>query len=429
MNKSILVAYLFFCASLFVNGQTQVWPLSKCLEEGLKNSLEAKIQQLEVKRSQRAKTALLHQWLPTIGLYANHSYNFGSTIDPATNARVSSNIQYDNFALNASINLLDFNSLNAQARSKMEVERTTSERAVFENEYQLQITESYYQALYTQELLKIRENQFINTQANRNRIAKEVAAGLKPTSDNYDIQLAYLAEEKVLLETRQMLENQKLELLQLINTKAINAKELALQIPIIQETLAPSGNPKVIRAKIAHDQAEKNTAAKRAQSLPTLTAFYQFSSFYYRPLNQPLVVDSFSQQMGNNKTQQAGLQLSIPVFNGFRNHKQVAAAKIEVEKAKENWNLEQQKLTNQLQLENQKMEQLIQLHSNLQETVEFARRSFKTSQAKFESGKIEAVTFSAVKNQLMQSEYEVLKNQLMTQFTQAKMNLLQTNSL
>ena len=40
------------------------------------------------------------------------------------------------------------------------------EKEVLENEYQLQISESYFTALYSQELLKIQEEQFTNALQN-----------------------------------------------------------------------------------------------------------------------------------------------------------------------------------------------------------------------------------------------------------------------
>ena len=81
--------------------------------------------------------------------------------------------------------------------------------AVIENEYQLQIVESYYQALFTQELLKIQKEQFKNAQFNLNRVQKEVEIGSKPKSDLYDMQLSFAQEEMRILQTEQLFLVQK----------------------------------------------------------------------------------------------------------------------------------------------------------------------------------------------------------------------------
>lgn len=433
MNRVSLHIAIFFAFVTLATGQTQVWPLQKCIDMALEQSLENQIKQLEVKRTERAKTNMLHYYLPTIGLYGNHSYNFGSTIDPATNGRVSSNILYDNFYLNASVNLLNFNDLANQATSKLSVAKANAEKAVFENEYKLQIVESYYQALYTQELVAVAEQQLQNTQQNLNRIIDEVTLGKKPKSDEYDMKLSFKTEEKQLIENKQQLKLLKTQLFQLINKVDVLVDEV-----LLEETLAKTefqtdtefSNPKITLSEINYNLAQKSILSTKSNQLPTLSAFYQFSSFYYKPLNQPdIIVDNFSRQMGDNKNHQVGLQLSIPVFNGFKNSKQTVSAKIETEKSKTQIEFQKQELTKQINLESEKKNQYTQLQSQLQSIVEYAQLSYRTSQSKFESGKIEATTFTSVKNQLLQSQYDVLKNKLMLQFTDLKINLLQLNNL
>ena len=430
MNKKVIYILFSFAFSLLVAGQTKVWSLQECIDTALTQSLEEQLKQLEVKRAERSKTSLIHYWLPTINLAGNHSYNFGSTIDPSTNGRVSSNILYDNFYLNASVNVLDFNNLASKSKSKLELEKAKAERAVFENEYKLQIAESYYQALYAQELVTIKKEQLKNSKNNLDRVVKEVEIGSKPKSDEYDMRLSYTSEETQLLESEQQLKLLKLQLFQLINKTDVAVNEVLLEDFNLQLVENEFNNPKLDLATINYKLNKKSILQYRSNTLPNLSAYYQFSTFYYKPLNQPdVVVNNVETQLQDNKNHQVGLQLNIPVFNGFRNNKQIASAKIETEKAKVLITFERQQLDKQLVLENEKKKQYQQLQKNLQEVVSFAKLSYRTSQSKFESGKIEAITFNSVKNQLLQSQYDILKNTLMLQFTTIKINLLQSNSL
>ncbi|MDK2772065.1 MAG: TolC family protein [Flavobacterium sp.] len=430
MNKKFIYIVFSFAFSVLVAGQTKVWSLQECINFALTQSLEEQIKQLEVKRAERSKTSLIHYWLPTVNFAGNHSYNFGSTIDPATNGRVSSNILYDNFYLNASVNMLDFKNLALKSRSKLELEKANAERAVFENEYKLQIAESYYQALYAQELVTIKKEQLKNSKNNLDRVVKEVEIGSKPKSDEYDMQLSYTSEETQFLESEQQLKLLKLQLFQLINKTDVAVNDVLLEDFNSQLMEDEVKNPKLDLAAINYKLNKKSILQFRSNVLPTLSAYYQFSTFYYKPLNQPdIIVSNLQTQLQDNKNHQVGLQLNIPVFNGFRNNKQIASAKIETEKAKVQMTFERQQLDKQLVLENEKKKQYQQLQKNLQEVVSFAKLSYRTSQSKFESGKIEAITFNSVKNQLLQSQYDILKNTLMLQFTTIKINLLQSNSL
>lgn len=429
----IILTLLLIILSNFANGQETSWPLQKCIDKALENNIEIKIRQLEVKRVQKSRNSVWNQLLPTVSFNGSQSYNFGSTIDPSTNGRVSSNIQYDNFYINANMNLIDFNAFANAQKNKIDIEKAKADKEVIENEYKLQLLDSYYQALFTQELLKIQREQFKNAVFNLDRISKEVEIGSKPKSDLYDVQLSFTQEEKRILETEQLYAIQKMQLFQLMNTADISISEVVLVSNSSDEITTVSteiSNPKIKSAELNYKSSLKELSSQRANSLPILSTFYSISSFYYKPLNQSNAnVTSFSNQIGDNKNQQVGLQLSVPIFNGFRNNKKNVAAKIETEKNKLVISQEQQKIENQIALEKQNQQNYLQLQNKFEETLTYAKASFSTTQSKFLSGKIESISLSSVKNQLLSSEYDVLKNTLQIEYTNFKINLIQNNKL
>ncbi len=431
MNKKSFLIVCLYTICMAAIGQENSWPLQKCIESGMKNSIEIKISQLEVKKSQKLHNSVANQLLPSISFTGNQSYNFGSTIDPATNGRVSSNIQNDNFYLNAQMNLIDFRAFANAQKTKINTEKSKADLAVIENEYQLQILESYYQALFTQELLKIQKEQFKNAEFNFSRIEKEVEIGSKPKSDLYDMQLSFAQEEMKIMQTEQLLFVQKKQLFQLINTD-VSTNEVVLELPLNTNSIESSfeNNPKIIAAKLSYKSSLTDIKMERANNLPSLTAYYGLSTFYYKPLNQPTaIVDDFNKQVGDNKNQQVGVQLNVPIFNGFRTSKRISASKIETEKSK--WLMEQEKIKvkNQIDIEIQNKSNYEQLDKKLAELKTYANTSFKTSQSKFVSGIIDAYVFSSVKNQLLSAEYDLLKNQLQIQFTVNKIKLIQGKEL
>lgn len=430
-RKAFLIVLLYtFCPSVF--GQDQSWPLQKCIAEAMKNAIEIKIEQLNVKKSQKQHNSVANQMLPSISFTGNQSYNFGSTIDPATNGRVSSNIQNDNFFLNAQMSLIDFKAFATAQKTKIEIEKAKAQLAIIENEYQLQILESYYQALFTQELLKIQKEQFKNAQFNLNRVTKEVEIGSKPKSDLYDIQLSFAQEELRMMQTEQLLLRQKTQLFQLMNVNDVTISEVLLENAIPDDSNAANqsiSNPKIKFAELNYQSIRKDTRLERANNLPTLTTYYGFSTFYYKPLNQPnVVVDNFNQQISDNKNHQLGIQLNVPIFNGFRNNKRISAAKLETEKSKYAIEQEKLKVQNQIDLENQNKKNYLSLQVKLEETKTYAEASFRTSQAKFSSGVIDAIVFSSVKNQWLNAEYDLLKNKLQQHYVALKISLLNGNT-
>lgn len=430
MNK-IISCILFFLLSATSNAQEKIWTLKDCIALGLENSLEVKIRQIEVKRTQKGHNSIANNLLPTVSFDANQSYNFGSTIDPSTNGRVTSNIQNDNFFLSARMNLLDFNSLATSQLTKLNIERAKVEKEVLENEYQLQVSESYFTALYSQELLKIQESQFKNAFQNLERIQKEESLGSKPKSDLYDMQLSVALEEATILETKQLLQIQKTQLFQLLNIQNIDMKNIEL-VPYLngKEISNEINNPNLKLATLKYKQDLKRIKQARGNNLPSVSAFYNYSTFYYKPLNQPDVsVSSFNNQFSDNKNQQVGLALNIPIFNGFRNSKNVKALKFESEKSKLVIEQEKIKVNQQVEIEEEKKGQLLVLGEKLTAINLLSQKTYITSQSKYEAGKMDAVLLSTVKNQLLQSEYNLLNNKLQLQYVSVKINLIQYNQL
>jgi outer membrane protein len=434
MNKKIVLIVVFLICSSAVNSQEIYWSLTKCMDVALQNNIEIKIGQLEISRTQRSRNSVVNRMLPVIHLYGEQIYNFGSTINPATNGRVSSNIQNDNFYLSARTNLIDFSAFANARKDKINIEVSKAEKEVVENEYKLQILDSYYQALYTQELLKIQKEQLKQASFNLDRVNKEVTIGSKPQSDLYDMQLSFSEEENRILETTQLYAVRKTQLFQLMNLVAIAIDEVLLEVyPIKTKTDNFAGklqNPKIRLAELNYQNSLRSIYLEKTNNLPVLSAYYGYSTFYYKTLNQGITdTDPFFTQIEGNKSQQLGMQLDIPIFNGFRNNKKISVSKIESKKTKLAMEKEKQELDKQVVLEEQNKRNYLQLQQKLQERQIYAKASLTTNQAKFVSGKVEAILYSAVKNQFLTAEYELLKNKLQLQYIDLKINLLKNNEL
>ncbi|MDO5607764.1 MAG: TolC family protein [Capnocytophaga sp.] len=419
---------LFLCFSAY--GQTDFWDVERCISVGLQNSYDLQIKQLETVRAEKARTSRISTLLPNVRLYGSQTYDFGSTINPASNTRVSQNIQYDNFNAQATMNLLDFSSFALAGKSVLDVERSQISRKAAEYQYQLLVMEAFYQAFFAQELLKIQRSQMENADYNLDRIRREVSLGSKPQSDLYDMQLSHSQEQIRLTETAQRKEILLTELFQLLVVKVTDIEDIELQTDIFSEN---NGNfvynPKLHLAELDYEYALQEVRVQRAQLLPNLQGFYRWSTFYYKPLNSPQIqVNDFGTQISDNRNQQFGVQLNIPVFNGFRIRKQINAAKISAGIQKTQLEAERQKLTNETDLIRQKITQLAILQNELDTAKNYAQASFRTAQAKFEHGKIEAVVFSSVKNQWLSAQYNALKNDIERQYALRKRTVLEGNN-
>ncbi|WP_160316432.1 TolC family protein [Flavobacterium akiainvivens] len=419
----------------------QVLTLQQCLESGLKNAPEFQLRQLDILSAEITHRSPALEYLPQVSLNGTHTYNIGSVIDPATNNRVSSSIQSDNFSLNASMPLLDFNIFTAARRNKIAALKAKADKQATEAEYALTLLDNYINVLYSQELLKIQLGQFENAKFNLNRITKEVELGSRPKSDLYDMQMSYSQEESTILQTQQLLYNQKLTLLQLMNDTAYKPEEVVLAgISAVAGLEEASVNqmlekalgvaPAVQAATLNVEVAKKNVTLERNNYLPLLSAFYSYSSFYYLPLNQPGNggVAPFFTQLNDNKNHYIGLQLSVPIFNGLKTRQKVQLAKTEQQKSVVMLEQQKIKLRQALEQEDAKKKQNTQLAQKFEEARTFAEKSFTTTQSKFSSGLVDAIVFTTSKNQLLTAEYNLLKANVSAAYAGIKLHFLQFNA-
>lgn len=423
MKKQLSILLTISC--LFsAMAQKKRLTLSDCLKIGLQNNLELKAEKLTILKAKKQRFSYGNSLLPNVGIYGSHHYNFGSTIDPKTNSRVSQSFLQDNLSLQASSNILNIENIYNAKSSKLNLKKQEANLKLIEQNYTLEVIALFFNTLFTQELLEIQKKQFKNTVKNLKRIKNEVNIGNKPKSDLYDITLSYTQEEKKVLETEQKLQTDIQALLNLINDTQTNFKNLELVKNSLKST-EYQNNPELTLANINKKISDVSFSVQKSSLLPKFSLFYNLSSFYYKPTsNFSGKVDNFNTQLTNNKNQQVGLRLSLTVFDGFRRNKKISEAKIEKERQDLLLQNVKNKITQKVNLEKLKEQQLINLQEQLASVYKSAKKSFTTAQAKFENGQTELQVFNITKNQLLNAEYDVLKNQLELDWVRERLEIL-----
>jgi len=97
---------VFFVISF--SGFTQnIWTLQKCIDEGLKKSIQVRQSELNLKSQQIALEQSKAALLPNLNGQAANFYNVGRTIDRFTNQFANSTVQSINLGLSTNLNLFN----------------------------------------------------------------------------------------------------------------------------------------------------------------------------------------------------------------------------------------------------------------------------------------------------------------------------------
>lgn len=426
MSRFILKLFFWFLGFYSLYGQEQIITLDECLELGRQHSLEMIVARLQTQVVEKEKQSVGSRFLPDVSLNGNQNYNFGSTIDPTTNSRISSNIQSNVFSLDAGVELLNVSGIleTQKQRLDLEVAKWTEEELWLS--YKLQLIEYYYEALDVQNWLAIQKQQFLNSEANLKRIEKEVVSGARPQSDLYDIRVVYTNDARGILETEHTLYTKKTQLFYWISQEELAVENIALQSneKSVVEEIAHTINPTLAKQHKNIERLQKERQLLKSINLPRLSANYSYGSFYSRPLQeQQGSIASFDQQLRDNKSHFVGLRLSIPIFQGGAVIRGLQKNKVALAKAEQELLREERLLRQELTALEKALEQGEVLRVSLYESVDWAERSFTTNQVKYEHDKIDVFSFNQSKNQVLNTKYELVKNELNQELLLLKMKL------
>ncbi|MHC5354412.1 TolC family protein [Myroides sp. LJL115] len=411
----------------------QKWDLAYCLSIGKQNSKELVIAALQSDVVKAEKQSFGSLFLPDIGYNTSQNYNFGSTIDPSTNTRVSSNISSLNMSLDANISLVDFSSFARQKQLAHQLDYALLEQQELIYQYQYRILELFFQILELQELVKLQQEQFINSKENFNRVTKEVNAGAKPKSDFYDIEYVFTSESISIEQSQNNLFNAKLSLLHLLNYLEVTPDEFEVEYQDSLHDISSEYvfNPMLEKPKMLEKVLLAEQNAIKGSFLPRLSVNYQFGSFYSKVFNSNIAHESskFSTQFGDNKSHFLGLGFYFPLFQKGQVRRRVNKSKAELELNRATMAQSELVYTQNLQMLEQQIHQSQYLQNQLENNIALAMKSFLTTQIKYENGTADIYSFNGAKNQLLNSQFAKVKNIIYISLLYKKLELLNTNKL
>jgi len=433
MNRGYFFLWIVLLGFPLLGSAQQIYTLEQCMLIGLQNHIEVKIKSLQIKAHQSAETTLVSRFLPDVSARINHFYNFGSTINPQTNARESSNIQSDNISLDAGIDLFNFEQFQTAKITKIQTAIAVADKAVVDQEFTTLLIQRYTEALAAQELQKVIEDQLGNTKEQLHRIQQEAADGAKPESDVYDIQVLFTQEQKLLLQAQQDMHNKKELLCQLMNKDALSAQDIQLVqdefgIKPPSERIQWEQHPMIVKESLNGVKLQQEYRSLLHHYLPVLRLNYSYGTFYAASIEQ--VFDTsfrFGSQLRDNKSQYLGLNLSVPIYSKGDVNRLRRRKNVDILQQQEVLLKKELELNNEWQNQERKYKQCIQLETVLQNAAFYAAKSYEATRVKYEFGKIDISAYKIAKNQLLSAKYDVLNNQLSRWMADKMMQNLMTD--
>jgi len=465
----------YFCLLLlsitqFAFGQAdEKWSLQKCVEYALTNSnsiLQAKLN-TDLNKANFDQTRLNN--LPSLNGGATHSYNFGQTIDRYTNQFANQRVQSNNFGISSNMNVFNgmqnYNNWN-QNKANYQAAQFDEEKA--KNDLVLSVLNAYLQILFAKENVTVNTNQVTLTQKQAERTRKLVEAGStnKGTLLGTESQLA--TEELQLVNAENNLSIAKLNLALLLNLP--NPEKFEIETPTLSltkpdaltvnaegiYTLAEQKLPEIKSAEYKLHSSEYALASAKGTALPSITLNASVATGYsglrkdysnpvimgYQPYYasdqttlylQPMYsyqtssVQPFGKQFKDNINKTVGLNLSVPIFNGWQTQTAIKRARINLMNQKINYDNIKIQLRKNVQQSYADAVAAQKKHNASINAQKAQSENLKYAQQRYDLGAINTVEFNDAKTRyakaesdLLQAKYEYIFRIKILEFYQGK---------
>ena len=348
-SKIIISIGLFLGLNAF---SQKKWTLEECINHAIENNVSIRQIELDNKLSEIDKKDAFGNFLPNVNASASHSWNIGLNPNIITNLMENQTIQYTSMGASAGVDI--FRGLQHQNRyrkSKLTVISSQYQHLKMEEDVALNVVNAYLQVLFNKESIKVQKQQFQADSLQLVRSEALVNAGMIPSGDLFDIKATIATDKQRLIQAEYALLVSKMSLAQLLQLEDFKefdiadveydfeTNEIFFQTP---ESIYDKAKEERTELKIAQNSvelAEKDVDIAKGAYLPSLTGFYSFSSrvSYAKvpdgmggEMNPPAFWDQFDTFKGHN----FGIQLNIPIFNGFATRNNVERNKINLEKSK-----------------------------------------------------------------------------------------------
>ncbi len=369
-----------------VQPSDNVWSLQECVEYALAHNLTIGQRSLLVETNQAALVQSVAGVLPTASVSTGFSWNAGRSVNPVTNVFIEDSFQNHNISAQASLNIfsgLQQQNLIRQNKTLLEASKGNLQQS--RNDAALNVALAYLQVLNTYELIQVAIGQVELSKQQAGRAERLVKAGSLPQVDFLTLQGQAANDEALLVTAQNNHEIAKLTLMQQMNLPVqanFQVETIEIANPDVQAyekdvneiyNIALKTQPGIEGAELQIRGARLGVAVARGAYYPSISldanAFTRYSSAnrfietrssqeqilevpeeigFFRDASgnrQPVFTDiafadirtradnPYSRQIRNNISQSLGVNVFIPILNGWQARNRVSRAVIQQRQA------------------------------------------------------------------------------------------------
>ena len=429
-KNSYISLVIILLIGLSSQAQSKQWTLEECVKYALENNISIKQSELDTQTASIDKKSALGNFLPSMNVTTNHSWNIGLNQDITTGLLRNQTTQFTSTGANIGIDIYKgLQNQNNLRRANLAIIASKYQLQKMQEDIALNVANAFLQVLFNKENLKVQQEQLAINEKQLSRSTELVNAGSIPRGDVLDIKANLALNRQNVVAAENALLISKLSLAQLLQIKGFENFDVIDAISVTDEVAILSQSPSVIVEKAKESRtdlkiaqtnleiAQKNLAIAKGAFQPTIQGFYGFNTrISYADVTTisggtigTKPANPFWTQFSDNKGQSFGAQLSIPIFNGFSAKNNVERSKVNLEKSK--IALEQQNLDLQRTVYAAFTDAKGALNANESaiSTLEARQEAYNYAKEKFAVGLMNSFDYNQAQTLLVNAQSEVLR--------------------
>lgn len=468
MRKFVTLVFCLIGSQLMAQRASDNWDLQHCIQHAIEFNISVKQADIQARIAALQAKQAKYNVYPSVDANTTTGVRFGRSIDPTTNTFASSQFLYQNFGVNAGMQLYNYGRLrNAAEVAQFNAQAALADAAKAANDISFNVATYYLQVLAAKENIEIAKVQIAQTQNQYAITRKRVDAGALPELNVAEVEAQLAADssnyytakgnyESTLLALRALL-NLDVDVLFGIETPKVDSipvEPLSELEPDLVYNLALQFQPLQKANAFRIKAAEKNILVTKAQMYPTITLggnlSTQFSNSFktssgiptivgYSPITgyEPIIVynsvpyyvqspiyktsqrsrsfgelwQGYGNQLTNNFGQNVGLNISIPIFNAFSAKTNHAISKLQLKQAQLTKDQADITLRQDIYTAYTNAITSLQKYNAGKKTVESAEKAYNYAMKRYEVGLLSSLDLITNQNNLLKAKVTQLNNQ------------------
>ncbi|MBC3539688.1 TolC family protein [Rufibacter sediminis] len=434
-----------------------VWSLEQCVAHAVKNNLQIRQTGLTIEQAAIDVNQARANQLPSINGSGSHGFNNGFFLDPVRNQIQNTQIWSGNVGVNGSVNLYSgLQTHNSIKRNRLELEASRLDQQKVQNDVTLNVVTSYMNILLNQEILRTNQERLNLTQSQLERTQKLFKAGSVPESNVLDLNAQMASDELNIITAQNNIELSELQLIQLLNLTDANPANFSVVVPNLPDpdqsvigfnaedvyASASERMPEILRTRLRIQSADKSIAIAKGGYHPSLSLVGSVSTRYssgtslislgspfsqrtligYQDenMNQPIYIYNEAQersqkeypyfnQLQDNIGQFIGLNLSVPILNGFRVRNNVQLSRIGLRNAQINSDIAKNELKQTIAQAYTDAIGAQKRFTAAKKQLEAFEQAYRNAEIRLNNGLINNVDFNVARNNLVKAQSDIIQ--------------------